>query len=207
MYTPNKTFYDTVRPLFGKLTVEQVQAMDRIVVYLLASAVPKAHAAYILATIFHETAAWMQPIREGARRYGPAYTDAQSRNAVGVLYAKGLIRKNYALPHPETGHSYYGRGLVQITHASNYLKLSLALGVDLYDNPDLALDWDTALAITVVGMQQGLFTGISLNVLDPENPQYVKGRQIINGDTKKYGKDISDFADVFFAALDGYNRL
>ena len=204
MYEPQAKFFDTVRGLFGRLTSEQVAAMERIIQYLMTHGVTRVQAAYILATIKHETANWMVPIREGARRYGRNYTDAQSRQAIAVAVAKGLIRTNYALPDPRTGHAYYGRGLVQITWPENYIKLGEAIGADLFNNPDLALEWEQALAITVVGMKNGLFTGKSLSVLDEDSPNYVLGRAIINGDTRRYGAAIAKDAETFYEALDGY---
>ena len=128
------TFFNTVRPLFGgKLRQGQVDGMNKIIEYGMRLGVSRVHLAYILATVYHETARWMEPIREGARRYGPNYTDAQSRQAVAVIFAKGIIRRNYALPDAN-GNSFYGRGLVQITHKENYAKYGIE------DDPDMALE-------------------------------------------------------------------
>lgn len=203
MYAPGKEFFDTVRPMFRKLTTDQVVAMEYIVKYLVEHGVSRLHAAYILATIFHETAMWMEPIREGARRYGHNYTDAQSRRAIEVAVAKGLIARNYALPHPKTGHAYYGRGLVQITHYENYKKLGPLVGADLVNEPDRALEFDTALAITVIGMRNGLFTGKSLESIKSQ-ADYRAARAMINGDVRKNGQLIADQANTFYDALAGY---
>jgi len=93
--------------------------------------------AYILATAYHETKRKpMQPVREGFCR-----TDNGSRKAVANLFRRQIIRRNYAIPHPN-GNSYYGRGLVQLTHGDNYKMLGreMGLGDRLYKTPDMALD-------------------------------------------------------------------
>ncbi len=200
-------FFDTVRrPLFGgRLSQGQVDGMSRIVNYGLANGFSRAHLAYVLATAYHETARWMQPIREGARRYGPRYTDASAKRAVASIHAKGIIRTNYALPAGPYKQSYYGRGLVQITWYDNYLKLGqrLGMGTTLAKNPDLALEWDVALPLLFVGMREGLYTGKSLS--DYNLPRdFYNARSIINGDKKKNGKMIAQEAKVFYDGLEHY---
>ena len=54
---------------------------------------------------------------------------------------------------------YYGRGYVQLTHRTNYDKFSKILGLDLINNPDLAMDKRNAAKIIVHGMAYGVFTG------------------------------------------------
>tara|TARA_Y100000296_G_scaffold66371_1_gene78403 strand:+ start:33985 stop:34695 length:711 start_codon:yes stop_codon:yes gene_type:complete len=200
----DKHFFDTVRPVFGKLKQHQVDGMDRIGEYAKLRGTSAVHLAYILATVFHETGKWMQPIREGALRYGPDYTDAQSIRAVTSIYNKGIIRTNYALPTGPYKQSYYGRGLVQITWYDNYLKFENRLDIPLTAKPDLALDWNYANPILFDGMALGLFTGKSLDMLNPAEPDFVAARAIVNGDVRKNGKKISDTAKVFLKALDNY---
>lgn len=187
----------------SKLKPHQQDGINRITEHGRTHGAHKLHLAYILATVWHETAGWMQPIREGATRYGPAYTDRQAKAAVTSIYAKGIIRTNYALPAGPYKQSYYGRGLVQITWYDNYLKFEKLLGVSLTQNPDLALDWEVSLLIAFRGMYQGLFTGKSLNMI--ESPaDYTAARAIINGDVKRNGKLIADHARKFYTALDDY---
>lgn len=194
----SKTFFDTVRPLFGKLSQDRVDGMNRIILYAQDNAVSRVHLAYILATVFHETAAWMQPIREGARRYGTNYTDARSRRAVAAIHAKGIISRNYALPDA-AGNSFYGRGLVQITHKYNYEQFGIA------DDPERALEWEKALEITFRGMRGGMFRkGHSLATCTDTHHNYVAARGIINGDVRKYGVRVAQYADTFYAALEDY---
>lgn len=197
----NAAFFDTVRPLFGgKLKQHQVDGLTKIVEYGLKWHYPTEHIAYVLATAFHETARWMQPIREGAIRYGPSYTDASARRAVGSLKARGIIRTDYSLPAGPYGQSYYGRGLVQITWYENYKKFAEILGAPLDEDPDRVLEWPHALDILYMGMRDGVFTGKKL--ADYKLPgEFKAARAIVNGDVRKNGQAIADEADVFLKAL------
>lgn len=199
--TVSADFFNTVRPLFGgRLTQGQVDGMNKIVEYGTKWEYSDEELAYILATVFHETARWMEPIREGGRRTGPAYTDASAKRAVASIHAKGIIRTNYALPAGPYGESYYGRGLVQITWYDNYLKFEKLLGVPLTKNPDLTLEWDIALDILFLGMRDGMFTGRKLK--DYDFPaEYRAARAIVNGDVRKNGTAIANEAQVFLKAL------
>jgi hypothetical protein len=163
----------------------------------------RAWLAYALATAYHETGRWMQPIREGGHRRGPGYSDASARRAVASIYAKGIISRNYALPAGPYGQSYYGRGLVQITWYDNYLRLGerLGLGTALAENPDLALDMDLAIDLLLVGMEEGLYT--SKKLADYDLPtEFRAARRIINGDVRKNGQMIADYAMHFYRALE-----
>lgn len=209
--TADAFFFDTVRPLFGgTLNQYQVDGMNQIVAYAAEWGYSKLHTAYILATAFHESAHWMQPIREGARRFGPEYTDAQAKRAVASIHAKGIISRNYALPAGPHRQSYYGRGLVQITWYDNYLKFENLLKKPLTQNPDLALEWPVALDILFLGMRDGMFRrGRSLSMIQSV-ADYKAARDIVNGDGhKKWGGPdriddrMARHARTFLAALKG----
>lgn len=79
---------------------------------------------------------------------------------------------------------YYGRGYIQITWRTNYLRLGqrIGLGTQLVDNPDLALEPRIAAHIAVVGMYEGLFTGKKLSDYDMPNGEYdfLHARRIVN---------------------------
>ena len=190
-------FFDAIRPLFrrGKMNSAQVTGVEQIAYYGRSCGYPKSHTAYGLATAFHEVGQRMQPIREGF-----ATTDAGARRAVAGLLDKGIISRNYALPH-KNGLSYYGRGLLQITHGRNYRKFGI------YDNPEQALEMQTALDIMFNGMRDGMFRkGKSFDVLpeDPTLKQFVSARGIINGDVRKNGTKVAKIAMVFYKALENY---
>lgn len=188
----------------GKLLQHQVEGIEKVLAYGSKYSFSNLHLAYILATIKHETAGWMQPIREGAWRRGSAYTDLQARNAVAQLYAKGIIRVNYAKPD-NAGNSFYGRGLVQITHRENYQQFEDILGQPLVATPDLALDWDIALPVLFLGMARGLFRkGYALDMIQ-STADFTAARQIVNGDMRKNGAAIAAIAMSFYIALETHD--
>lgn len=199
-------FYNAIRPMFGgKLTQGQVDGCARIVAYGQEHGYSRSQVAYALATAKHETADWMLPIREGARRYGAAYTDAQAQRAVASIHAKGIIKTNYALPTGPYKKSYYGRGLIQITWIENYARLGDRIGVDLVADPDKALTWEVALPLLFIGMAEGLYTGKTL----PRAGSGKAGdefdvalRAVVNGDTKSVEPVVDGYAETFFTALE-----
>ncbi len=195
-------FFSVVRgPLFaGRLSSSQVDGLNRIIEYGIQSGYSRPDLAYVLATVHHETGRRMQPIREGF-----AATDAGARRAVAGLHAKGIVKRNYALPAGPHKQSYYGRGLVQITWHSNYAKFGNHLTIPLEKHPDLALDWKHSLDIAFIGMRDGMFTKYSL-VEVPDDmlvPQFdATDRLIINGDAKKNGSKIAEYAAQYWKALE-----
>jgi putative chitinase len=111
---------------------------------------------------------------------------------------------------PGDGVLFSGKGDIQLTWASNYIKFSPLLGVDLYGNPSLALDPVISARIMFKGMIDGLFTGKSLaNYYTGRKLDAFNARSVVNGDkhsTPKgsaltIGEIVSDWNDQFFAAL------
>lgn len=179
-----KFFFNTVRSsLFGNhLTDAQVGGMNAILDEIEAAGITNsAVAAAILGVPYHETGRRMTPVREGF-----ASTDAGARAAVANLYARGKIKRNYALPH-KNGHSYYGRGFPQLTHGDNYKNASSVVGIDLYADPDKALDPHISAKLMIHGMVNGTFRkGHSLGkYISDTKRDYVGAREIINGDKNK----------------------
>lgn len=190
------TFFAYARnlPFGGKLTQQQVDGTTSIIESYQNKSRKKdaRHLAYILATAFHETGGRMVPVREGF-----AKNDRDAR--------KRVSKYRYSLPDPATGHVYYGRGHVQLTWADNYKRMGNILGVDLYSNPDLALDPDISADILVEGMMQGLskkgdFTGKSVeDYFNATKDDPIGARKIVNG-TDKAGL-IADYHKAFLSAL------
>lgn len=198
----NAEFFNTVRPVFQgrKLTQGQVDGMNRIVAYGEKWAYKTEDTAFVLGQVFHEVNQWMQPIREGASRIGPGYSDLSAKRAVASLYNRGLIRTNYALPAGPHKQSYYGRGLIQITWYDNYLKFERILGIPLTANPDLALDFDVSLDIAFIGCRDGVFR--NKKMAQYEFPQdYRAARDIVNGDVTKNGSMIAGYCNTFLNGL------
>jgi hypothetical protein len=164
--------------------------------------------AYALATAWHETGGEMQPVREGF-----AKTDAGAYEAVTNYCAKKGI-DNYAKRHGN-GHSYYGRGYVQLTHANNYSKMGerLGLGTTLYDSPDSVMQPAVGGRVLLVGMIDGLFRpsfGRLYDYFNGRAQQWVDARDLINGDKaktpkwaegKSIGQLISQYGKGFRSAL------
>jgi len=129
---------------------------------VLQGIVNEAQIAYVIATAEWETNHTCRPVRE-------AYWLSED------------WRKKHLRYYP-----YYGRGYVQLTWETNYKKFGKLLGIDLVNNPDRALEPEHAVKILVIGMRDGLFTGMSLDdCTDSEGTvDYVKARRIINGTDK-----------------------
>lgn len=180
-------YFDAVRAsLFGgSLDQGQVHGQNAILAVweLKPPSDDLRHAAYMLATTFHETAATMLPIEEYGR-------------------GKGM---KYGTPDPQTGQTYYGRGFVQLTWRDNYVRASKELqlagtALDLEKNAWRALDILIAALVMFQGMSAGWFTGKKLGSYFSETANDAVGaRKIINPDDK--GPLIAGYHDKFLSAL------
>jgi putative chitinase len=173
-------FFDGVRTKFGPLSQSQVDGFNSLITNIETDAAIAYGCwdAYMLATVWHETATTCEPIEE---------------------YGKGHGRP-YGVPDPVTGQTYYGRGYVQLTWKINYEKFTALLGVDLVDNPSLALHPFNAYRIMSIGMTKGLFTGKSLeDYTNAGDLDYVNARRIINGLDR--ADLIAGYAESFEAIL------
>ncbi|MFC5373987.1 glycoside hydrolase family 19 protein [Brevundimonas faecalis] len=170
------TFFAFARraPFGNRLTQEQVDGCEAILNAWTGD--DDRQLAYVLATAFHETAGTMAPVREGSTP-SRRLTDTQARRVVA--------KYRYGKPDAETGHVYYGRGLVQLTWKRNYAKMGRKLGADLVWMPDGVLDLSVSARILITGMVDGDFTGRKLSDYfnttadDPEG-----ARRIVNGTDK-----------------------
>ena len=160
-----ETFFGLWRKRFGSLKQTQVVGLE----FLLGKfekeerLVWLEQVAYILATVYHETAATMQPIRE-------------------YHLGKG---KAYGKPEGKYNNVYYGRGYVQITWGANYEKMGRLLNQPLFKSPDLALEPEISYNIMIEGMLRGLFTGHSLDrYINEERKDYIGARRVVNGTDK-----------------------
>ena len=132
-------FYRIVKEkkLFARLRQDQVDGINAKIQSCQSARLPLSHAAYVLATSYHETAQRMLPVREG-------------------LAASDQWRRRNLRYYP-----WYGRGDVQLTWKANYEKADEELGLqgELVKNPDLALDKEVSAKVIVRGMSEGWFSG------------------------------------------------
>lgn len=194
-------FFDRVRSslFLGKLTQPQVDGLNVILDAIAGQPVP--YQAYELATTFHETGKvidgklvrTMEPVKEGG---GTAYY-TKLYDVTGQNPTRARSMGNTS---PGDGAKYCGRGYVQLTWKSNYDRAGKAIGVDLVNNPDLAMIPANAARIMVDGMTEGWFTGKKLSdYLSGGKKDYVNARRIINGTDK--ADLIAGYAQKFEAAL------
>jgi putative chitinase len=176
-------FFEGIRDaqhLIDHLTQGQVDGLNALLASIEADPVQTdvRNIAYQLATTYHETGHTFQPIAE---------------------FGKGRGRP-YGVPDPATGQTYYGRGDVQLTWKGNYELFGQKLGLDLVNQPDLAMQPDTAYQIMSLGMYQGLFTGRKLSdYINDAKKDYVNARRIINGTDR--AQMIADYATSFEQVL------
>lgn len=163
--------FKILRDNFGALTQSQVNALNFLVdEFNKDKSITYPQGAYMLATVWHETARTMLPIEEYGKGKGRKY--AQKVDIDGTPY-KGL------------DHIYYGRGYVQLTWLSNYVLAKNKLSIDFVNHPEYALHPEYAVKILIDGMKQGWFTGRKLSdYINQSKKNYVNARRIINGTDK-----------------------
>lgn len=190
------------RKLSSTFTQEQVDGLNYILDACNRERLSPQHAAYILATCWHETAFKMKPIDEigkgRGKRYGTWFTNSKGekygiRN--GAKHKPAYLQSDY-------NHLYYGRGFPQLTWLDNYIKAGIELGVDFANNPELASKPEHSADIMVKGSMQGWFTGKSIpdRIKFGTWNEFVSARGVING--KDRAADIAKYAKIFFTSLD-----
>lgn len=184
----SKSFYDSIRPtLFsGSIGTKQFEGIEIIISEYNKQCINDLRKlAYILATIYHETAKTMQPIAEYGK--GKNYD-----------YGKKLkmSRKAYSTPN----QIYYGRGYIQLTWYENYDAMGKKLGLDLLNNPDLMLNVRVSTEATFKGMILGMFTGKKLiDYFNSKKTDWINARKIING--LDAAEKIANYAKIFYKSL------
>lgn len=79
------------------------------------------------------------------------------------------------------GRAYFGRGFVQLTHASNYDAVGKRLRIPLKDYPNLAYEQPIAIKMLVDGVQGRWYAGKPLNrYLDDYRSDWVNARNSVN---------------------------
>lgn len=196
-----KAFYDLVReaPFGGRLTTLNFEGTDAILNYWLKYKYARnvRCLAYILATVFHETAGTMDwSIKEGGLGRG----------------------KKYGKPAGPHRQIYYGRSWPQLTWDFNYEKMGKLANMagftaDIFKNPDALLeDKELAAFVLFEGMYKGDsgkgdFTGKALDDYfagdqlsdEQEKAKAKEARHIINGTDK--AEHIANHYMTFLKAL------
>lgn len=136
--------------------------------------------AYILATVYHETARTMQPIEEYGgwnTRYAP-------------WFGRGYIQLTWEENYKKQQEKLKGMPLVHL-HDIPY---------QVHDNKDLALNPHTSAIITVWGMKDGDFTGKKLDdYINNQSVDYVNARRIVNGTDR--AEKIAEYAELYESAI------
>lgn len=205
MSTPK--FYNIIRKeMFNnRLSQDQVNGIEAVLeatnsIYLPARA-------YILATVYHETAKKMYPLSEYGKGYDRAYGQWKT-NSKGVKYCFTSGSKKVVYTYDECPHLFYGRGYVQLTWKANYEKADFELkkrgllskNKSLVQDPELANNPEIAAHIMVLGMKYGWFTGKSLDdYFTNKRKDYRNARRIING--MDCADMIAKYAIIFEKAL------
>lgn len=186
-----ESFYKKIRvALFDKLTQSQVDGMEAILTeWERGRESDLRPLAYMLATVYHETAKTMQPIKEFGgdayfvRRY---WENKKVANQLGNKSAADAI-------------NMCGKGFVQLTGRRNYELASKKLGQDFVKNPDSVMELENATKILFKGMAEGWFTGRKLSDYIGLKCDFVGARKIINGTDK--ASTIASYANGFLTAL------
>lgn len=129
------------------------------------------HTAYVLATAYHETAHTMKPVRE-------AYWLSEEWRRANLRY-----------------YPWYGRGYVQLTWRRNYEYAGEALGLDLTSDADAVMAPKVSAKILVRGMQEGWFTGKTMDEYDT----FEGMRRVVNGTDK--AALIAGYAEEYLAEM------
>jgi putative chitinase len=178
-------FFNNYRLYFAKIKqTTTVDVIKQIISYAQSKGLDNKNIAYILATAYHETAFDFIPKRE----FG------NSAYFIKKYWTNSKVAKWLGNDSAEEAVKYCGRGLVQITGETNYEKFGIA------NDPEKALEIDTAVRILVDGMIQGSFTGKRLNLyINSQTNDYIGARRIINGNDKAY--EIRDYTEKFYQIL------
>ena len=182
-----------IRLKFGSLSQEAVDNINLIVETCEKYNLSYPQSAYVLATTYHETGGTMKPIKEyGGDKYLSKYDTGRLAKALGnTPQADG------------DGIKYAGKGYVMITGYYNYKFAGEQLGIDLINNPDLALQPKYAAEILVRGSVNGWFTSKTLkDYINGNKKDYYNARRVINGLDK--AQLIANYAVVFEKALRSY---
>lgn len=193
----HRFFFNTARKAFGPFRQDQVDGFNVLLSAIEERSSSIAEAAYFLATAWHETAFTMQPVRE---TLASSDEDAIARLEFAWTHGRLTSVKNPYWRMDAQGKAWFGRGYVQLTHKPNYVRMGERLGVNLAENPGLAMVPSIAADILIVGCQDGLFTGRRMSeFVTSSKRDYVSARRVVNGLDK--ARQIAEYAKGFEKAI------
>ena len=180
-----------------ELSSEQIECIDALFrAFNKFGIIRKRQMAYILATAYHE-AARKEKLGDDRIVFRRIVCVEEIGKGKGKRYGKKI--KYSGKPYSFPDKIYFGRGLVQITWYELYERLGKKLGLDLINYPEIALTPNVAAEIAVLGMRDGLFTGVGLEkYINDSKTDTINARRIINlldsAETiQKYYKEIYSF--------------
>lgn len=217
MMIDKKLFYDNYRKEFGDLKQSVVDCCDAIIEEFNKHQEKDRDIekkAYMLSTVRHEVGSDMIPIVENmnytAKRITEVWPSRFKSISAATPYAhnpKKLANKVYGGRlgnekdgiNDDDGYDYRGRGIgAQFTGQEQYEKWGKIFGVDLVNNPQLAVDLNLGAKILYKGSIEGLFTGVSLSkYINSNQVDYVNARRVINADVARNGSKIANDARKF----------
>ena len=152
-----------------KLDNEQIANLDLLLSECTLYGCSLNQTRYILATVYHECK--FRCIEEIGKGKGKPYGKK-------LKYQK---LKGIHVPYLKPDKLFYGRGFIQLTWFELYDKFSRVLGIDLLNNPELALYPKYASKIAVYGMMRGLFTGARLGkYINDTTEDVINARRTVN---------------------------
>lgn len=209
--TRPEAFFAAMRALLGgSLTETQVEGLNAILTA--CRDLPVSWTAYVVATACHETNRRFSTdsveslnysvegllktfsrarISEAdARRFGRTSTRVADQVAIGnAVYGGEWGKANLGNTQPGDGWKFRGHAWPHCTGRRNFQKADDALGLGgaLVANPELSARLEVCAGLTIKGMVEGWFTGVSLNNRLPavaDLRQFTKARHVINGNDR-----------------------
>jgi putative chitinase len=190
-----KVFYDAIRAKLGALSTANVAGFELFINEAVRRHELLASFAYVLATVWWETAKTMQPVRE-------AYWVGKGNEAAAEAWRKAHLRY----------WPFYGRSYPQFTWEQNYKRATDIWNatyrgdgpmVDFVKNPDAIMDPKYGVPLTFHAMDAGWFTGKKLGDYidnidegDAEDlREFISARRIVNGTDRQ--TEIGNLALMF----------
>jgi putative chitinase len=168
-------FFKAYRQQFGALEYSfQTEGLNALLDAMSADAklTDVRVAAYMLATVHHECQKPFDKI------WKPTWQPVEEQG-------KGRGRK-YAKSYPVSRHDavkaavYYGRGYVQLTWLDNYRKAGAAVGVDLVNYPEKALEPAVAYLCLAEGLRRGWYGSKITTHINATKCDYFNARRCVN---------------------------